>query len=70
MKKIKLGKHQKELLNRTCRTNGGGISVYDCDYKVMRSLEAHGLIQGKLNHDGKFVHTKEGLSLWRDYENV
>ena len=63
---MKLGDKQIELLRKTCQTNGGGVSVWNCDRRVMRSLEAKGLIQGKLNQESWFVHTREGLKLYRE----
>lgn len=60
-----LGRRQIELLDRICRTNGGGISGYGLHRSTMRSLEKRGLIQGKRTHESCAVHTREGLDVWR-----
>ena len=62
----RLGKSQFAMLDKICRTNGGGCSGYSLDRRVMRSLEARGLIQGKLGQEWCAVHTREGLQLWRE----
>lgn len=61
----RLSKSQFEMLDKICRTNGGGCSGYSLDRRVMRSLETRGLIQGKAGQEYCAVHTREGLQLWR-----
>ena len=61
----KLTEKQLELLGRICRTNGGGISLYDDDKSVLRGLMNRHLVQGKAGGAGRIVHTKEGLAAWR-----
>jgi len=58
---VKLGKKQAQMLRDIVKTNGGGISGYSLDQRVMRSLENKGLIQGKLNQESTAVHTRAGL---------
>jgi len=60
-----LTEKQRELLDRICRTNGGGISLYSADKSVLRGLMRRHLVQGKLGQPGAVVHTKEGLRAWR-----
>ena len=63
---MKLGVRQKDLLFKVCKTNGGGVFIFGGEtYKIAKSLEKKGLIQGKLNDDGWAVHTKAGLDLFK-----
>jgi len=62
----KLGPKQAQMLRDIVKTNGGGISGYSLDQRVMRSLEAKGLIQGKLNQSSVAVHTRAGLEWVRN----
>lgn len=65
---MNLGKRQREMLAKICKTNGGGISVPSSgpELTVIRRLEELELIQGKLNHDGRAVHTQRGLKIYRE----
>nr|WP_313022893.1 hypothetical protein [Brucella intermedia] len=63
----KLGPKQAQMLRDIVKTNGGGISGYSLDQRVMRSLEAKGLIQGKLNQASVAVHTRAGLEWVRNH---
>lgn len=66
---VKLTPAQWEMLDRVCRTNGGGVfaefSETHRTTKLLRKLEAKGLVQGKSNRQSWAVHTPEGLALWR-----
>lgn len=53
---MRLGERQKEMLAKICKTNGGGVYVDFSNEKLIRSLEKHELVQGKLNQDGWAVH--------------
>jgi uncharacterized protein YjhX (UPF0386 family) len=61
----RLGARQLDLLDRVCRTSGGGVSCFGEQERVYRSLERKGLIQGKSGQQYRAVHTREGLALWR-----
>jgi uncharacterized protein YjhX (UPF0386 family) len=61
----KLGARQLDLLDRVCRSNGGGVSCYGEHEGIYRALERKGLIQGKSGQQYRAIHTAEGLSLWR-----
>lgn len=63
---IKLGKAQEKMLRDIVATNGGGISGYSLDQRVMRALEAKGLIQGKCSCPSAAVHTRDGLDWVRN----
>ncbi|MES2904038.1 MAG: hypothetical protein V4696_07620 [Pseudomonadota bacterium] len=63
--KRKLTDKQWDLLDRICRTNGGGIHYYNLDKSVLRGLMRRHLVQGKLGSGDCAVHTREGLALWR-----
>jgi hypothetical protein len=64
-KPIRLGPRQREFLARVCKTNGGGINCWGEEERIFRSLERHGLIQGKSGQPCCAVHTREGLELHR-----
>lgn len=66
MSDVKLGRKQAQMLRDIVNTNGGGISGYSLDQRVMRSLEEKGLIQGKLNQQSAAVHTRAGLEWVRN----
>ena len=53
------------MLNRICRTNGGGVSIYDTDRSVLKGLVRRHFVQGKAGNDGRIVHTREGITAWR-----
>jgi len=58
---------QWELLDRICRTNGGGLSLPPGDeLKRAQSLYRRGLAQGKSGQQYRAVHTPDGLKLWRE----
>ena len=62
----KLTQPQERMLREIVSTNGGGISGYCLDQRVMRSLERKGLIQGKLRQESRAVHTRAGLEWVRN----
>lgn len=64
-KPVRLGKTQFAMLDRICRTNGGGVSGYSLNRRVMERLYELDLIQGKRGQEWCAVHTSEGLALWR-----
>lgn len=64
---MKLGARQRELLERVCRSNGGGVGVNIESDRVAQSLEKHGLIQGKAGSQWRAVHTPAGLALYRQW---
>ena len=70
-----LTKAQWEVLDRVCRTNGGGVTIRCTvrdgaiavpSHAPTAALFAKGLIQGKSNSFSTVVHTSEGLRLWRE----
>lgn len=61
----KLTVGQFALLDRVCRTNGGGVHVYQAPKARWKSLMDRHLVQGKLNDAEMVVNTREGLELWR-----
>lgn len=67
---MKLGKVQKELLIKVCKTNGGGVYVGSDSktQKVLMRLNELGLVQGKLGQPYCAVHTGEGLKIFREME--
>ena len=74
VRQVKLTKAQSEVLARVCKTNGGGVRVRcrvgDDGYGVpvlstYHTLFNRGLIQGKAGDYETVVHTREGLSLFR-----
>jgi hypothetical protein len=68
-KRAELTPKQWEMLDRICRTNGGGIHAGFSEgargTKTIRVLEKHGLVQGKSGNKGCAVHTRKGLAFWR-----
>ena len=62
---MKLTEPQWRVLNRICRTNGGGVDAWGRDAPVIRRLHEKGLVQGKAGQQHCAVHTREGLELWR-----
>jgi hypothetical protein len=67
--KPKLTHLQWELLDRICRSNGGGVSVGMSDndeFRRAQSLYRRGLAQGKNGEPYRAVHTPEGLRVWRE----
>lgn len=60
-----LTEKQFDLLDRICRTNGGGISLFSGERSVIRALMSRHFIQGKLNGPARIVHTREGMTEWR-----
>ncbi len=58
---MRLGIRQREMLDKIVKTNGGGVYVDFSNEKLIRSLEKHEMVQGKLNQDGWAVHTCKGL---------
>lgn len=56
---------QAELLDRICRTNGGGVSIHDTNKSALTGLMKRHFVQGKQNGPTKVVHTREGLAEWR-----
>lgn len=67
MSETKLSKAQWELLDRICRTNGGGVTVAISSIsKTTQRLYDLGLIQGKSGEQYCAVHTPPGLKLWRE----
>lgn len=66
----KLTPLQWELLDRICRSNGGGVSVgmtVGDEWKRAQSLYRRGLAQGKSGQQYRAVHTPAGLAAWRAY---
>nr|WP_313665542.1 hypothetical protein [Brucella intermedia] len=63
----KLGQKQEQMLRDIVKTNGGGISSFKLDQRVMRALERKGLIQGKSGQECSAVHTKSGLEWVRGH---
>lgn len=61
----KLSDKQARMLDAVCRTNGGGVSLYEWPKTTARGLMARHFIQGKAGHPGHIVHTREGLAFWR-----
>lgn len=56
---------QWELLDRVCRTNGGGCHEADHPAASIKGLMDRHLIQGKAGHAGRFVHTRLGWDYWK-----
>jgi hypothetical protein len=68
-KPLKLTEPQWRMLDRICRTNGGGITVgitEGPDYRMAQRLADKGLVQGKSGVGWMAVHTREGLKYWRE----
>ena len=56
-----------EMLDRVCRTNGGGVSISGLgpgERSTIAALEARDLVREKPG-DLAVIHTKAGLELWR-----
>ena len=75
---MKLTPLQRSALAKVCRTNGGGVGVR-CTIKdgqavpqdrVMAALFRKGLIQGKARSYSTVVHTREGLALFRSFQET
>ena len=66
----KLTAPQEKMLRLIVATNGGGVFVgfNECTnaVKIMRRLEAFGLIQGKAGSPSWAVHTRPGLEWVRE----
>jgi hypothetical protein len=66
----KLTAPQEMMLRRIVATNGGGVHAgfneARNDTRVMRRLEAMGLVQGKAGSPGWAVHTRAGLEWVRE----
>lgn len=66
---MKLTPKQFCMLERVCKTNGGGVhagfSEGNQDTKTIRQLERKGLVQGKAGRSAYAVHTKEGFAAYR-----
>lgn len=56
---------QFALLDRVCRSNGGGVSAYACDRHVLNALVNRHFVQGKAGNLSSVVHTREGLDAWK-----
>lgn len=69
---LKLTPAQWRLLDRICKTNGGGVfsgfNEGDRNVKMMRALEAMGFVQGKAGAASRAVHTRDGLAYWRKHK--
>lgn len=66
--RMKLTEPQWELLDRICRSNGGGVTVGmspGAEFNRAHALYKRGYAQGKAGQPYKAVHTPEGLKLWR-----
>ncbi len=57
----KMSPAQEKLLRRVVKTNGGGISVYREDRRVIDGLVKRHFVQGKAGALYIMVHTREGL---------
>jgi len=66
----KLTGPQEKMLRRIVATNGGGIHAgfneVGNDTRVIRRLEALGLVQGKAGSPSWAVHTRPGLEWVRE----
>ena len=60
---MKLTPAQADTLRKIVATNGGGISPYENKvvWRVVKALEAKGLVQGKSGSQHCAVHTREGM---------
>jgi hypothetical protein len=68
----RLGSRQWEMLDRICRTNGGGIYVPGggAEHKTIMRLHELGYVQGKAGQPYCAVHTRDGLQVWRDWKSA
>lgn len=57
---------QKDLLRRVVATNGGGISQYAENQRVISGLVLRHMIQGKAGSGSMMVHTRRGLDWVRE----
>lgn len=71
---MRLGARQWEMLDRICRSNGGGVFVGffegDPEAKTILRLHELGLVQGKSGDLSCAVHTRKGLDLWREQKET
>lgn len=65
---MKLPPAQRAMLDKICRTNGGGVWAEGLSARTRNALERAGLIQGKSGRQDYAVHTREGLALWREQQ--
>lgn len=65
-KPIKLTPAQVKLLDKICRTNGGGVPARP-DNSTVNRLVNLGFIQGKSGRQWWAVHTRPGLEYWREF---
>lgn len=65
----KLGKRQWEMLDRICRTNGGGVFVPPSghEHNIILRLHELGFVQGKAGQQYRAVHTRDGFDAWRHW---
>lgn len=68
----RLGSRQWAMLDKICRTSGGGIYVPGGgpEHKLIMRLHELGLVQGKAGQQYRAVHTREGLDIWRQWQSA